>query len=124
MQAVPGHGTTIPVAMKGQGGARGWNERSKVSMMIMRPPQHGHDGRGSDEAGSTRSPDTGLDGVAAIAATPSKPVSGERVDPASSDPRPSCPCCGGRMIIIETFERSFQPRAPPCPFMATGMVVP
>ncbi len=24
-----------------------------------------------------------------------------------------CPCCGGRMIIIETFERSAQPRAPP-----------
>ncbi len=24
-----------------------------------------------------------------------------------------CPCCGGRMIIIETFERGAQPRAPP-----------
>ena len=24
-----------------------------------------------------------------------------------------CPCCGGRMIIIETFERGVQPRAPP-----------
>ena len=24
-----------------------------------------------------------------------------------------CPCCGGRMIIIETFERGEQPRAPP-----------
>ncbi len=24
-----------------------------------------------------------------------------------------CPCCGGRMIIIETFERGGQPRAPP-----------
>ncbi len=24
-----------------------------------------------------------------------------------------CPCCGGPMIIIETFERGAQPRAPP-----------
>lgn len=29
------------------------------------------------------------------------------------DPRPPCPCCGGHMIIIETFERWRQPRAPP-----------
>jgi hypothetical protein len=29
------------------------------------------------------------------------------------DPRPPCPCCGGRMIIIETFARWQQPRAPP-----------
>ena len=29
------------------------------------------------------------------------------------DLRPPCPCCGGRMIIIETFERWSQPRAPP-----------
>jgi hypothetical protein len=26
-----------------------------------------------------------------------------------------CPCCGGRMIIIETFERGCPPRAPPTP---------
>ncbi len=24
-----------------------------------------------------------------------------------------CPCCGGRMVIVETFERGGQPRAPP-----------
>ena len=29
------------------------------------------------------------------------------------DVRPPCPCCGGHMIIIETFERWSQPRAPP-----------
>ncbi|TIY04136.1 MAG: IS91 family transposase, partial [Mesorhizobium sp.] len=29
------------------------------------------------------------------------------------DYRPPCPCCGGRMIIIETFERGRQPRGPP-----------
>lgn len=32
-------------------------------------------------------------------------------DPA--DPRPPCPCCGGHMVIIETFERWRRPRAPP-----------
>jgi hypothetical protein len=30
-----------------------------------------------------------------------------------ADHRPPCPCCGGRMIIIETFERCGAPRAPP-----------
>ncbi len=29
------------------------------------------------------------------------------------DYRPPCPCCGGRMIIIEMFERWRQPRGPP-----------
>jgi hypothetical protein len=29
------------------------------------------------------------------------------------DHRQPCPCCGGRMIIIETFERWRQPRPPP-----------
>ena len=31
-----------------------------------------------------------------------------------------CPCCGGRMIIIETFERGVQPRAPPSQQIRTG----
>jgi hypothetical protein len=31
------------------------------------------------------------------------------------DLKPPCPCCGGHMIIIETFERWRQPRAPPTP---------
>ena len=29
------------------------------------------------------------------------------------DFRPACPCCGGRMIVIETFVRWSQPRGPP-----------
>ena len=29
------------------------------------------------------------------------------------DPRPPCPCCGSPMIVIETFARWRQPRAPP-----------
>jgi hypothetical protein len=36
-------------------------------------------------------------------------------------PRPPCPCCGGRMVVIEVFERSAQPRAPPFPFPPSGM---
>lgn len=29
------------------------------------------------------------------------------------DPAPPCPCCGGKMIVIEVFARRRQPRAPP-----------
>jgi len=32
---------------------------------------------------------------------------------ATPDHRPSCPCCGGRMIIIEVFSRGGTPRGPP-----------
>jgi hypothetical protein len=32
---------------------------------------------------------------------------------AATDWRPPCPCCGGRMIIVETFERGGGPRDPP-----------
>jgi hypothetical protein len=32
---------------------------------------------------------------------------------APNDHRPPCPCCGGRMIIVETFERGGGPRDPP-----------
>ena len=38
--------------------------------------------------------------------------------------RPSCPCCGGHMIVIEIFERRFQPRAPPPPFNSAGRQTP
>ena len=36
-------------------------------------------------------------------------------DPATEpgDFRPPCPCCGGRMIVIEVFKRWRQPRGPP-----------
>jgi hypothetical protein len=36
------------------------------------------------------------------------------------DARPPCPCCGGHMIIIETFERWRQPRPPPHCSPSTG----
>jgi putative transposase len=34
---------------------------------------------------------------------------------AATDHRRPCPCCGGHGIIVETFERSGAPRAPPSP---------
>ena len=39
------------------------------------------------------------------------------------DTRPPCPCCGGHMIIVETFERWQQPRAPPPTAATTGKVL-
>src|ERR1700693_1763540 len=47
---VPGHDAIIRVRGGARGGARGCIRRSKISMMIMRPPQHGHGGRGSSGA--------------------------------------------------------------------------
>ena len=36
------------------------------------------------------------------------------VDPdAAIDYRPPCPCCGGRMMIVEVFGRGGTPRGPP-----------
>jgi hypothetical protein len=37
------------------------------------------------------------------------------------DIRPPCPCCGGHMVVIETFERQRQPRVPPAPMPLSGM---
>ena len=37
------------------------------------------------------------------------------------DPRPPCPCCGGRMVVIEIFQRVAQARAPPASPSFTGM---
>jgi hypothetical protein len=31
----------------------------------------------------------------------------------AAEHRPPCPCCGGRLIIVETFERDGAPRGPP-----------
>src|SRR5262249_61184355 len=42
------------------------------------------------------------------------PASHATVDPdAITDHRPPCPCCGGRMIIVEIFARGAAPRGPP-----------
>ena len=42
------------------------------------------------------------------------------VGAAAVDDRPTCPRCGGRMIIVETFGRGGQPRAPPSPQASNG----
>jgi hypothetical protein len=36
-----------------------------------------------------------------------------QAQPAADPSKPSCPCCGGRMIIIEVFERAANPRHRP-----------
>lgn len=41
------------------------------------------------------------------------PAANEAEPDIADDARPPCPCCGGRMIVIETFARWCQPRAPP-----------
>jgi hypothetical protein len=56
--------------------------------------------------------------MAASAAVTDPPA--EHDDPdldasAASDHRPLCPCCGGRMIIVESFGRGGAPRGPPSP---------
>lgn len=40
------------------------------------------------------------------------------------DFRPPCPYCGGRMIVIEVFERWRQPRGPPYTSTANQETVP
>ncbi len=40
------------------------------------------------------------------------------------DTRPPCPCCGGHMVVIETFARCHQPRAPPSGATPTGRKAP
>jgi hypothetical protein len=37
----------------------------------------------------------------------------DKAGTAPTDTRPRCPCCGGRMIVIETFARGPHARAPP-----------
>ncbi|MGI4939039.1 MAG: IS91 family transposase [Janthinobacterium lividum] len=44
---------------------------------------------------------------------PPLPASEINETPEPADHCPPCPCCGGQMLIIETFERFAQPRAPP-----------
>src|SRR4029453_48638 len=52
------------------------------------------------------------------------PPEAEATAPAPEpDWRPPCPCCGGRMLIIETFGRAAQARAPPSSPARTGAAV-
>ena len=58
----------------------------------------------------------------ALLAAPTVVEPAEPVEPTQR--RPPCPCCGGCMIIIETFQRWMQPRAPPASPVSTGMMTP
>src|SRR5207249_811585 len=54
-------------------------------------------------------------------------VERDEADPAAgaaADHRPPCPCCGGRMIIVGTFERAAVPRAPPSPDTGVRTAMP
>jgi hypothetical protein len=42
------------------------------------------------------------------------PPADEALPEETHDVRPPCPCCGGQMVVVETFARWCQPRAPPC----------
>jgi len=43
---------------------------------------------------------------------------------AAADHHPPCPCCGGRMIIVESFRRGGAPRAPPSPQAGVRTAMP
>jgi hypothetical protein len=51
------------------------------------------------------------------------PVPAEAEEPAPPDRRPPCPCCGGRMVVVEIFQRAGQARAPPASSPLSGMKV-
>jgi hypothetical protein len=58
---------------------------------------------------------------------PSSDPSIEHDDPgviAAADHHPPCPCCGGRMIIVESFGRGGAPRAPPSPQAGVRTAMP
>jgi len=50
-------------------------------------------------------------------APPAEKVASRSQDEPAETVLPPCPCCGGRMIVIESFERGAQPRYHP-PFAA------
>ena len=56
---------------------------------------------------------------------PSVDPSTEHNDPdLAANHRPPCPCCGGRMIIVESFGRGGEPRAPPSPQAGVRTAMP
>jgi hypothetical protein len=58
---------------------------------------------------------------------PDPPAANDNTDQPTgggADHRPPCPCCGGQMIIVETFERGAAPRGPPSSRAGVGAVTP
>jgi hypothetical protein len=54
---------------------------------------------------------------------PAPPEAEETAPIPEPDWRPPCPCCGGRMIVIQIFDRAAQARAPPSSPARTGAAV-
>ena len=50
-----------------------------------------------------------------LATEPPQDEQADQTDAADEPPAYPCPCCGGRMVIIETFDPGCPPRAPPTP---------
>lgn len=71
-------------------------------------------------AGATRK--TTLDHVRRLLGVAPAPADVAEIEP--PDLRPPCPCCGGHMVIVETFERRRQPRAPPASGPLSGTQIP
>ena len=69
-------------------------------------------------AGATRK--ARLDHVRQLLGVASPATTDASVDP--PDVRPLCPCCGGHMVVIETFKRWCRPRAPPHGAHPTGII--
>jgi len=55
---------------------------------------------------------------------PAEPHDADPAAGVAADHRPPCPCCGGRMIIVETFERCGAPRGPPSPDTGVRTAMP
>ena len=49
----------------------------------------------------------------AVAPKPEPTIKAEHIEPDPPDHRPPCPCCGGRMSIIEIIARAYRSRGPP-----------
>jgi hypothetical protein len=64
--------------------------------------------------------------IAAPEASTEPPVPHDTADAdgAATNRRPSCPCCGGRMVIVEIFEHDGAPRGPPSPQAGVRTVTP
>ena len=60
----------------------------------------------------------------AVAPKPEPTVKAEDIEPDPSDHRPPCPCCGGRMSIIEIVARDYRSRGPPASEPSTREATP
>lgn len=69
-------------------------------------------------AGATHKANIALARMLLAVAPPPDPDEPEE----SADLRPPCPCCGGRMIVIETVPRWWQPRGPPAAALPTRSI--